>query len=583
MLGVLWKYVKEHRILYGAISLALILYAYLSLIPTQIIQRLVDALAKKQFTPDSLRQDILLLIGTALLNYLVEYFWGYKLFQSSTRFKLLYQQIAFQKMIRMRAPFYEKFRSGDILTRFSTDVEGMMEMVGYGMMILLYGGGMVAFIIPAMFVINWQMSLIAILPLLVLGASIYYIGAYMDLLVEDNREAIVSLNDEVLETVEGIRVIRAYSKKQSQLSQFQQKTHTLAQAGNKIVSLQYLFGPLSFGLVGVSTLSVLLSGAYFLSKGEVTLGQVIALQLYTVNLLGPFWNLSDLVAIYKLGNTAFQKVNGLIQETDDLEEDGSILLDKVDKIVFDNYHFTYPKATKESLQQINLEIQSGQTLGIVGKTGSGKTTLVRQLLRQYPLGTGTFDVNEKGMALYKRRSVEGHIGYVPQEHILFSKTIRENIALGRPDASEEEILHAIHTAAFTEDLKKMPQGLDTRIGERGVSISGGQKQRISLARAFLGDPDLLILDDSLSAVDVRTEAAIIHNMKQERRMKTTLIVSHRLSAVHEADWIIVMDQGRILEEGSAADLLAAQGWYYEQYQRQQQNGEDHDCTQEIVE
>ena len=241
---------------------------------------------------------------------------------------------------------------------------------------------------------------------------------------------------------------------------------------------------------------------------------------------------------------------------------------------FKDYSFSYPGAERKSLSGIDWTIQKGQTVGIVGRTGAGKTTLVRQFLRQYPVGEGEFLVNQQPIVDYNRHSIEEKIGYVSQEHILFSKSIRENIALGKKGASQDDLVEAVAQAAFADDLERMSQGMDTLIGEKGVSVSGGQKQRISLARAFLRDAELLLLDDSLSAVDAKTEQAIIDTIQKERKDKTTIIVSHRLSAVHQADWIIVLDQGQIVEEGRASDLLAQEGWYYEQYQRQQkQEGE----------
>ena len=210
----------------------------------------------------------------------------------------------------------------------------------------------------------------------------------------------------------------------------------------------------------------------------------------------------------------------------------------------------------------------------MGKTGSGKTTLVRQFLRQYPVGTGVFEVNGQNITDFSRKSVEGLLGYVPQEHVLFSRTVGENIAMGKVKSSQPDILKSIETAAFSEDLERMSSGLDTTIGERGVSISGGQKQRISIARAFIREPELLILDDSLSAVDARTEQRIIQNIQKERAGKTNIIVTHRLSAVNHADWVVVLEEGRIVEEGRPEQLLAQKGWYYEQYQRQQVQGEE---------
>ncbi|HFI0783910.1 TPA: ABC transporter ATP-binding protein, partial [Streptococcus suis] len=321
--------------------------------------------------------------------------------------------------------------------------------------------------------------------------------------------------------------------------------------------------------LGLSTIIVLVMGAQAVKTGQLTLGQIIALQLYVSSLLEPFWTLADFILVYQTGKTSFEKLQELIETGDDLEVDGAKEIAELASIAFKDYSFRYPQAERASLQDINWTLLAGQTVGIVGKTGSGKTTLVRQFLRQYPIGQGDFTINDQSVLDYKRASLEEKIGYVPQEHILFSKSVGENIALGKVDSSSEEIEQAIVTAAFDQDLKRMSDGLNTMIGERGVSISGGQKQRISIARAFLREPDLLILDDSLSAVDARTERQIIQNIQKERAGKTNVIVTHRLSAVNHADWVLVLDEGHIVEEGRPADLLAQKGWYYEQYQRQQ--------------
>ncbi|HFU4545626.1 TPA: ABC transporter ATP-binding protein, partial [Streptococcus suis] len=455
------------------------------------------------------------------------------------------------------------------MTRFSTDVDGLMEMVGYGLMIVVYAGGMLAFIIPTMFLIDWKISFWAILPMLAMTVCIFFIGRKQDQAIEENRDAVAALNTEVLEVVEGIRVTRAYSKKASQEAKFQEKTRRLAQGGNRITSLQSLYNPLATVFLALSNAAVLLLGAQALQNGDLSLGQVIALQLYVSSLLEPFWTLADFILVYQTGKTSFEKLQELIDTGDDLEADGSRAIAELASITFKDYSFSYPQAERASISDINWTLTAGQTVGIVGKTGSGKTTLVRQLLRQYPVGQGEFVINGQPVLEIERASIEEKIGYVPQEHILFSKSVGENIALGKLDSSPEDIEQAIATAAFTKDLERMSDGLDTMIGERGVSISGGQKQRISIARAFLREPDLLILDDSLSAVDARTERQIIQNIQKERAGKTNVIVTHRLSAVNHADWVLVLDEGRIVEEGRPADLLAQEGWYYEQYQRQQ--------------
>ncbi|HFR4576943.1 TPA: ABC transporter ATP-binding protein [Streptococcus suis] len=569
MLSLIFDYVKRHKWLYLLIAVTLIIYDATLLVPTQIIQRMVDTLASNGLTEKMLVQDMTLLFLVTLVNYATAFIWHLKLFQSSINFKFDMQQRAFRKMVVMRTPFYEKFRSGDVMTRFSTDVDGLMEMVGYGIMIVVYAGGMFAFVIPYMFIIDWKTSLVALLPMLAMTAAIFFIGRKQDEAIEANREAVAQLNNEVLEVVEGIRVTRAYSKKATQKAKFQERTRELAKGGDRITSLQSLYNPLATLALGLSTILVLVMGTVAVKSGQLSIGQVIALQLYVGSLLEPFWMLSDFILIYQTGKTSFEKLQELIDTGDDLEVDGFGEIAELSSLAFEGYSFSYPQADRPSLQDIHWTLKRGQTVGIVGKTGSGKTTLVRQFLRQYPVGQGSFTINGQSVLDFKRASIEEKIGYVPQEHILFSKSVGENIALGKLDASPEDIQRAIATAAFTKDLERMSDGLDTMIGERGVSISGGQKQRISIARAFLRKPDLLILDDSLSAVDARTERQIIENIQKERAGKTNVIVTHRLSAVNHADWVLVLDEGRIVEEGRPADLLAQGGWYFEQYQRQQ--------------
>lgn len=574
MFRLLGRYIWERKWLYFWIVVAIVAYDMTLLVPTKMIQSLVDKVGSQDLTQANLARHIFFLLGAAVINYGSAYFWHYKLFGASVAFKFGVQQQAFQKLLTMRTAFYEKFRSGDMLTRFSTDVDGLMEMLGYGLMIVVYAGGMIAFLIPAMFVISWKISLLAIIPLVFMAVAVYHIAGRQDQIIEKNREAIAALNNEVLEVVEGVRVTRAYGKKAIQSQAFAQRTKILRQVADEMMRYQAIYNPLSMLLIGLSTGIILWLGGRGLAAGQMTLGQVLALQLYMISLIEPIWMLSDFILVYQTGKTSFEKIQELLDTGDDMETDGQLEATSPQVYAFENYSFAYPNAERQSLKGINWILQKGQTVGIVGKTGAGKTTLIRQFLRQYPLGTGRILVDGQSLATYQRAAFERLLGYVPQEHILFSKSVEDNIRLGQPDASHSQLERAIETAAFSQDVDRMSAGLATMIGEKGVSISGGQKQRLSIARAFLRQPELLILDDSLSAVDAKTEQDIIGHIQKERAGKTTLIVAHRLSAVHHADWILVLDEGRIVEEGRPEDLLAKQGWYYEQYQRQQ--GEEGD-------
>lgn len=574
MVNLVFEYIKKNKWTYLLIAVTLVIYDATLVIPTQVVQRLVDAMTHQLLNEKMLWANIGLLLMATIVNYVTAYLWHLKLFQQSIRFKMDLQQKAFHKLVRMRTAFYEKFRSGDMMTRFSTDVEMLQDMVGYGLMIILYAGGMIAFVIPTMFLISWQIALLGMLPIIGMTYGTYRISQPLDEKVEEAREAVANLSNEVLETVEGIRVIRAYSQRRFQDQRFKERTRELADRWNKIGGYRALYMPFYSLMLGLSTMLILGSGVFFMRQNQVTLGQVVALQMYVVSLVEPFSMLSDFILVYQSGKTSFGKIHELIEAGDDMEEDGSLQIEHLEELTLSNYSFTYPQASKTSLRNISFQLEKGQMLGIVGKTGAGKTTLVRQFLRQYPVGEGTFTLNGEKIASFAIKSVERLIGYVPQEHILFSRSVEENIAMGKPSPSREAILEAVATAAFSEDLDRMSDGLLTLIGERGVSISGGQKQRISIARAFLKDPELLILDDSLSAVDAKTERTIISNIQKERAGKTTVIVSHRLSAVQQADWVLVLDEGRIIEQGPPEKLLASEGWYYQQYQRQQAQEEE---------
>jgi ABC superfamily ATP binding cassette transporter, ABC protein len=280
--------------------------------------------------------------------------------------------------------------------------------------------------------------------------------------------------------------------------------------------------------------------------------------------------IGDFINTAQRGTTSIERIYEVLEEDDDVENKKITRnIDGFDNIKFSDYTFRYPNSKNVNLQGIDLEITRGKTIGIVGRTGSGKSTLIKQLLKEYPVGDGNISIDDLSIREVQKSSLMNEIGYVSQDNILFSKTIRENILMGKKSASEEELFEVIRISDLLRDVDLFANKMDTLVGERGVAISGGQKQRISIARAVIKDPYLLIMDDSLSAVDSRTEAEIIENIRKNRKNKTTIIVTHRLSAVSHADEIIVLDDGVIVERGTHEELILKDGWYNRQYHIQQ--------------
>lgn len=382
------------------------------------------------------------------------------------------------------------------------------------------------------------------------------------------------MNDDVLESIEGIRVTRAFAQEDNLNRRFSRMTTDVVDKFMAVEKLDALFKPLTIIVTMISFIIALGYGSVLVNRGEISIGDLIAFNVYLNMMVWPMFAIGLLFNIMQRGNASLDRVMEVL-ETDD------VMADSVDSLVapdhhvsFDAVHFQYPSSEQVNLKAVNIELGVGETLGIVGPTGSGKTTLIRQILKEYPVGEGRITLGGVQIGQLTKRRVREKIGYVSQENILFSRSVRDNILFGRPDASEEEIARAIELASFTEDVKRLPQGLDTLVGEKGIAISGGQKQRISIARAMIKNPDILILDDSLSAVDAKTETAIIEHIQQSRSGKTTIISTHRLSAVQHADLIVVLDNGEIIQQGTHASLIRQPGWYLEQFNRQQLREEE---------
>ena len=561
---------KEHKWQYMLSFLTLAISNIFAVFIPFIIGRFIDGIVTGSMDAELLLVYAGQFASLIFITYGLDLIWGYGLFSGAYKLQRQMRSTLMRHFLRMRAPYFEKFRTGDLLARGTQDIRALADTAGYGMLVLMSATGFTATLIVMMGVtVNWFLTFATVLPLLPMAYVIKVKGAQVDEAYEISQKAFSSVNDDVLEMIDGMRVICAYVKEDDFIEKFQSQTTQLLKKNNRVSELSAIFAPTVKLFAGLSTMIALSYGAILVSQGVLSVGDIIAFQMYLGMMIWPIISVSELILILRQGSASMRRVEDIIAATDGLSFTGNMPAHAVGDFQFDNFNFSYTASETVNLNHIDLALPKGKTLGIVGKTGSGKTTLIRQLLNQFPTGQGTFTMGGYAYSDYQDASLRELIGYVPQDHTLFSRSVRENIAFGKNDASDQDILRSIRLSSFEEDLNNMEHGLDTMVGEKGVAISGGQKQRISIARALIKNPEILILDDSLSAVDAKTEQTIIRNIQEERKDKTTIISTHRLSGVKAVDEIIVMDKGEITERGSHDELIERQGWYYDQFKKQE--------------
>jgi len=513
----------------------------------------------------------LLIVTSALIKGVFLYFTRQTIIVLSRRIEFDLKNEIFQQYQKLGALFYKRNYTGDLMNRISEDVSRVRMYLGPAIM---YGLNLVVLftiVISVMISINATISLYVLIPLPILSVSIYYVSDIMNRRSDVLQRKLSSITTFSQEAFSGIRLIRSYAMEDQYIERMQDESEGYLKKNMHLVQVNSLFMPLMMSLVGLSVVITVFVGGQQLIAGTFTYGNIAEYIIYVNMLTWPVASLGWITSLVQRASASQNRINEFLSEEPEIVSTSDRPAEFSKTIEFKNISFRYPEMEADALDKVSFSIEKGKTLGILGTTGSGKTTIAQHLLRILEPKQGQITLDGDSIENYDLRSYRALFGYVPQDIFLFSDTIKANILFGVQEPSKvdindiKEVSRLVDLLSEIEDFKN---GFDTLLGERGITLSGGQKQRVAIARALIRDPEILLLDDSLSAVDVHTEAVIQKNIRDFSKNRSTVVISHRVSSVQYADYIIVLDEGRVIEEGSPAELSKKGGFYTKLYEKQ---------------
>ena len=576
------KYLYQYRVKLAVGILITVIARVFSLFAPRLIGNSITAAEEFLNDPNgdlaalkaTLLLNIAIIVGTALLSGFFTFLMRQTIINVSRYIEYDLKNEVFEQYLRLSQVFYKNNRTGDLMNRISEDVGKVRMYVGPAIMYSINTVALFVIVISYMISIAPQLTLYTIIPLPLLSFLIYKLSRIINIRSTKVQETLSKLSSFTQESFSGISVLKSYNLQAQNSGDFDTLAQESQDKNMALVRVQAWFFPLMILLIGISNLLVIFIGGKQYIADEITIGVLAEFIIYVNMLTWPVAVVGWITSIVQQAEASQERINAFLKERPQIIDGPGVMSNTPASLVFEKVSLYYPETEIIALQGLDLVVEKGTTLGIVGAVGSGKSTLLDLICRLYDPSEGSIRLGDHPLKEFKIEELRSRIGYVPQNPFLFSQTILENIQFGNANASFEDIKKAAENAAVADNIEAFENKYKTVLGERGVTLSGGQKQRVSLARALVKDPEILLLDDCLSAVDTDTEETILNNLKKLRKNKTTLIVSHRLSSIIEADQIIVLDRGKIIQKGTHQSLVKSPGYYQELFIKQQSEKEN---------